>query len=144
VATLLRKAIEQRTSDWRSVMLLPEDYSETALVHPLTRLLMSKVALHHGGHEFDRRYPEGIPTEVTLEHAKRGSLKSGLVMFPTGHAGNTTAPLEELLQYKWEALAALAVDDVPAALGRWTKLTAKSSDEVRELWNVKIKNVRDV
>lgn len=144
VATILRKAIEQRTSDWRSVMLLPADYSETALVHPLTRLLMSKVALHHGGHEFDRRYPEGIPTEVTLEHASRGSLKSGLVMFPTGHAGNTTAPLRELLQYKWEALAALAVDDVPAALSRWTNLASKSPEEVRELWNVRIKNVRAV
>ncbi len=144
VATILRKAIEQRTADWRAVMLLPADYSDAALVHPLTRQLMPRVALHHGGHEFDRRYPEGIPTEVTLDHTTRGAITSGLVMFPTGHAGNTTAPLRELLQYKWESLAALAVDDVPAALARWTNLAAKSAEEVRELWNVRIKNIREV
>lgn len=141
VATILRKAIEQRTADWRSLMLLPMDYSDAALVHPLTRQLMARVALHHGGHEFDRRYPEGIPTEVTLDHTTRGSLSSGMIMFPTGHAGNTAAPLRELLQYKWEALAALAVDDVPAALARWTNLAHKSAEEIRELWNVQIKNV---
>jgi len=141
VATLLRKAIEQQTTDWRALMLLPADYSDAALAHPLTRKLMARVALHHGGHEFDRRYPEGIPTEVTLEHATRGSLSSGLVMFPTGHAANTTAPLQELLQHKWAALAALAVDDVPAALARWTNLADKNAEDIRVLWNVRIKNV---
>jgi 2-methylcitrate dehydratase len=138
VATLLRKAIEQKTADWRALMLLPDDYTDAALAHPLTRALMARVALHHGGHEFDRRYPEGIPTEITLDHATRGSLSSGMIMFPTGHAGNTTAPLAELLQHKWQALAALAVDDVPAALARWTNLTAKSAAEIRELFCISL------
>jgi 2-methylcitrate dehydratase len=143
VATLLRKAIEQRTADWRALMLLPTDYDDAALGHPLTRQLMKRVTLQHGGPEFDRHYPEGIPTEVTLEHPTFGSLSSGLVMFPTGHAGNTTAPLQDLLDYKWQALAALAVADVPAALARWTDLADKSAAEVRELWTVTIMNVRD-
>ncbi len=39
------------------------------------------------------------------------------------------------------ALAALAVDDVPAALSRWTNLADKSVTDIRELWNVRIKNV---
>ena len=39
VATLFRKAIEQQRSGWRELMLMPDDYSDAALQHPLTRRL---------------------------------------------------------------------------------------------------------
>ena len=65
-------------------MLMPADYAEdeSALFHPLTRRLMQQIDFRHGGREYDRRYPDGIPTTVELDHAKLGPLSSGLVMYP--------------------------------------------------------------
>lgn len=31
-----------------------------------TRDLMAKIEFHHGGKEYDDRYPEGIPTSVVI------------------------------------------------------------------------------
>ena len=69
-------------------MLTPADYAEdeSALFHPLTRRLMQRIDFRHGGPEFDRSYPDGIPTTVEVDHAKLGPLSSGLVMYPEGHA----------------------------------------------------------
>ncbi len=36
IATLLRKAFEQRRAGWQELMLVPEDYNEQSLFHPLT------------------------------------------------------------------------------------------------------------
>src|SRR6185312_8905142 len=40
IATLLRKAFEQRQSGWQPLMLVPADYNEKNLYHPLTRKIM--------------------------------------------------------------------------------------------------------
>ena len=94
VATLLRKAYEARQAGWngqdgwRRLMLAPADYAEdeSALFHPLTRQIMQHIDFRHGGPEYDRRYPDGIPTTVELTHDTLGLLSSGLVMYPQGHA----------------------------------------------------------
>jgi 2-methylcitrate dehydratase len=94
VATLLRKAYEARragwdgSDGWRRLMLAPQDYAENenALFHPLTRSLMQRIDFRHGGPEYDRKYPDGIPTSVEISHQKLGPLSSGLVMYPQGHA----------------------------------------------------------
>ena len=70
IATLLRKAYEARRAGWdgqngwQQLMLAPADYAEdeSALFHPLTRRLMQHIDFRHGGPDFDRRYPDGIPT----------------------------------------------------------------------------------
>jgi 2-methylcitrate dehydratase len=96
IATLLRKAYEARRAGWdgqdgwQRLMLTPDDYAEndSALFHPLTRELMDRIDFRHGGEEFDRKYPDGIPTIVDVDHTQLLKLTSGLVMYPAGHARN--------------------------------------------------------
>ena len=114
VATLLRKAIEAGTvpqsSDeaWKELMLSPYDYqvSGAAIFHPLTRSIMERIEFQHGGPEYDAKYPDGIPTSVSI-----GKLGSGLVMYPAGHARNTTADLRGILMHKWRMLGSIALPD---------------------------------
>lgn len=47
---------------WKKLILLPEDYSKNALFDNATRELMNKVELQHGGEDFDKNYPDGIPS----------------------------------------------------------------------------------
>ena len=54
---------------WNDLMLMPEDYGDAALVHPLTRELMQRIDFRHGGPEYDAKYPDGIPTSLEIEHA---------------------------------------------------------------------------
>ena len=115
VATLLRKAYESRKEGWNGqdgwqrLMLAPDDYAEdeSALFHPLTRRLMRQIDFRHGGPDYDRCYPDGIPTTVELVHSRLGPLSSGLVMYPAGHARCETCDLSALLEGKFRLLAAL-------------------------------------
>jgi 2-methylcitrate dehydratase len=149
IATLLRKAFEARRdgwdgqNGWRRLMLVPADYSEdaSALFHPLTRQLMARIDFCHGGPDYDRRYPDGIPTTVEIEHAAIGALTSGLVMYPTGHARSATGNLPALLEHKFRLLAGLGVDDTDALIARFTDLTAKSPQEIAELYNFQIRGL---
>jgi 2-methylcitrate dehydratase len=146
VATLLRKAHEARRlgwdgqDGWQRLMLMPADYAEdeSALFHPQTRRLMEKIDFRHGGPDYDRRYPDGIPTTVEIDHITHGALTSGLVMYPQGHARCGPGALAELLEYKFRRLSALAVDDVNALMSRLTGLTTKSPYEIATLYDFHI------
>ena len=141
VATMLRKAYEQRRSGWQELMLAPADYDDAALVHPLTREIMAKIDFRHGGPEYDARYPDGIPTTLTIEHAKLGSLTSGLVMYPEGHARNTAGKLDQRLAHKFRLLASLGVDDVDGLYQRFTGMANKPAREIAELYDFTIRGV---
>jgi len=79
-------------------MLSPYDYGADALFNPVTRKLMEKVSFEHGGKEYDEKYPEGIPTSILIKTKNSENvLDSGLVMFPGGHARNTTVSLYDAL-----------------------------------------------
>ncbi|MBS1714325.1 MAG: MmgE/PrpD family protein [Armatimonadetes bacterium] len=117
VSTLVRKALEHKsglmtesTSDdwWKALMLSPYDYKvdDSAVFHPVTRKLMDKITFTHGGPEYDAKYPDGIPTSVKID-----GHDSGLVMYPAGHARNTSADLEGILRHKWGMLGAIAFPD---------------------------------
>ncbi|MDX1944543.1 MAG: MmgE/PrpD family protein [Pirellulaceae bacterium] len=165
VATLLRKAVEAEVQGskfkvsssnatlnlepetwnsccWRSLMLLPADYDDAALHHPLTRELMGRIDFRHGGPEYDAKYPDGIPTSLEIEHATLGTLSSGLVMYPAGHARNTTADLPALLADKFHKLAALGVREPDQVRQRLTNLAAKSPAEIQTLYSFAIDHVR--
>ncbi len=139
IATLLRKAYEQKRAGWKELMLLPADYDDQALLNPTTRAIMDKIEFEHGGEEYDRRYPDGIPTTLQIEHAGLGELSSGLVMYPAGHARNTTADLDGLLAHKFQLLAGLGVDDPDALYQRFTGLAQRSPQEVRDLFDFALK-----
>jgi 2-methylcitrate dehydratase len=122
VATLIRKALElgslpagggSNDAVWKALMLDPYDYqvSEAAIFHPVTRALMEKIEFRHGGAEYDAKYPEGIPTSLRVTAADGAVFDSGLVMFPAGHARNTTADLRDILAHKFRLLGRLALPD---------------------------------
>ena len=55
------------------------------------------IEFEHGGQEYDDRYPDGIPTSMTVTLDGDRSYDSGLIMYPSGHARNTTCDLEDIL-----------------------------------------------
>jgi 2-methylcitrate dehydratase len=149
IATLLRKAFDARRNGWdgqdgwQQLMLVPDDYAENklALFHPLTRDLMARIDFRHGGPDYDRRYPDGIPTTVDIQHATLGPLTSGLVMYPEGHARSATGNLTALLEHKFRLLAGLGVDDTGALVSRFTDLARKSPKEIADLYSFQIRGV---
>ncbi|HVX11975.1 MAG TPA: MmgE/PrpD family protein [Pirellulales bacterium] len=138
IGTLLRKALETKRAGWRELMLVPADYNNAGLFHPLTRRLMERIEFRHGGSEYDQKYPDGIPTTLEIEHETLGHLSSGLVMYPAGHARNTTANLDELLAHKFRLLASLGVSDVDALYARFTNLVEKSAAEIGALYDFEL------
>ena len=150
IATLLRKAYEARRAGWdgqngwQQLMLVPSDYAEdeSALFHPLTRRLMDQIDFRHGGPDFDRRYPDGIPTTVEISHAKLGPLSSGLVMYPQGHARADAQDLPALLDHKCRLLVGEAVNDVDALVARFSNLSARKTSQAvvrfQDRWNCQL------
>ena len=150
VSTLLRKAIELRetlgtegcptNSDgwWKAIMLAPEDYSAAAIDHPRTREIMSKVSFEHGGPEYDRRYPDGIPTSLVVSLRAGKPLESGLVMYPSGHARNTTADLAGILDAKFRMLGSIACKKPKKFVRRLSGLEGLSARAMRSIYEVDI------
>jgi 2-methylcitrate dehydratase len=120
VSRLLKKAIAVHAADanfiasagndalWQRLMLMPEDYDDAALADQETRRLMALIEFEHGGPEYDAKYPDGIPTSLVISTSTGHTADSGLVMYPSGHARNTTANLSAILATKWERMANLA------------------------------------
>jgi 2-methylcitrate dehydratase len=99
---------------------------------------MEKMTFAHGGEEYDRRYPDGIPTSIAITDDQGQRRDSGLVMYPGGHARNTTADLKGILRTKWTRLAELAVrsgdSEAAAALARrFSDIGRKSAAELAEI-----------
>jgi 2-methylcitrate dehydratase len=149
IATLLRKAYEARQAGWdgkdgwQRLMLTPADYADddSALFHPLTRRLMQQIDFRHGGPDYDRRYPDGIPTTVEFVHASLGPLTSGMVMYPAGHARCSDENLETLLAQKFRLLAGQGVDDVDALISRFTNMAKKSPQQIADLYDFQISGI---
>ncbi|MBS1726118.1 MAG: MmgE/PrpD family protein [Armatimonadetes bacterium] len=139
VSTLLRKASElapsaSSTDDlWKALMLAPVDYGKEALHNPATRALMEKVSFEHGGPEYDEKYPDGIPTSMVVTLSDGTVLDSGFVMYPGGHARNTTANLVGILDHKWNLLGGIALPDgadVAATVSRLNGLGSMSASDL--------------
>jgi 2-methylcitrate dehydratase len=135
IATLLRKAFDSKRAGWSELMLMPGDYDDASLLHPLTRRLMERIEFRHGGRKYDEKYPDGIPTTLEIEHDELGRLSGGLVMYPAGHARNATADLDGLLAHKFRLLASLGVADDDALYRRFTNLGEKSTEEIAALYD---------
>jgi 2-methylcitrate dehydratase len=144
VCTMLRKALglaaesPGRKLGWRDVMLLPEDFTQEAIHDPLTRSLMERMAFEHGGAEYDAKYPDGIPTSIVITDHEGNARDSGLVMYPAGHARNTTADLYGILGTKFTRLASLATDDPADLIGRLSDVNSKSVRDMASLYDFTI------
>ena len=133
IATLLRKALRAKTSGWNELMLLPEDYSDEALFDPLTRSLMERIDFRAGGRAYDEKYPDGIPTTIEIDHAILGTLSSGMVLYPGGHARCTAVNRDEIVRHKVRELARRGVVDPDAFLDRISNLSEKSAADIARL-----------
>jgi len=144
VSTMLRKAIEQVPSGgnddwWKALMLMPVDYGRDAIVDAHTRALMQLIEFEHGGTEYDERYPDGIPTSVVVTLTDGRRFDSGLVMYPSGHARNTTADLERILAHKASLMAAIAMDgDADAVIDAFRRIGSLDSAGVASLMDFTI------
>ncbi|CAD7970404.1 unnamed protein product [Amoebophrya sp. A25] len=85
---------------WMKLMLSPYDYGAEAITDATTRALMQKITFTHGGPEYDAKYPDGIPTSLDVTLKSGEVMSSGFVMYPSGHARNTSADLKKILAYK--------------------------------------------
>ena len=133
IATLIRKAQEQGAASWEELMLVPADYDDDALHHPPTRQWMDKIEFVHGGEEFDAKYPEGIPTQLTLDCGDQ-QFDSGLVMFPLGHAESDESRWGPILQQKIERFVALGVQDKDELISKMLRIGELTSEELRDLY----------
>jgi 2-methylcitrate dehydratase len=153
VATMLRKALEHRAKHgslpvggkandavWKVLMLSPHDYmeDETAIFHPLTRLLMKKITFEHGGPEFDAKYPDGIPTSIVMTTADGRKHDTGMIMYPAGHARNTTANLKDILAHKFRLLGELALKNPQPIIDRFNNLAKLTPGELASLHDFEI------
>ena len=145
LATLLRKAADlglhtSQTDDlWKALMLAPVDYGKAALVNSATRSLMEKISFEHGGPEYDAKYPDGIPTSMVVTLNDGTTLDSGFVMYPGGHARNTTADLGSILAHKWNLLGSLALADgadVAANVSRLNSIGSMSASELQGIYQL--------
>ncbi|CAK9114143.1 unnamed protein product [Durusdinium trenchii] len=117
VSRILQKALKTGkvpgTMDeaWMELMLSPYDYGKDALYEKDTRSLMDKITFSHGGPEYDAKYPDGIPTAIDITLKSGKVINSGMVMYPSGHARNTTADLKQILQHKNRLLGDIVFPD---------------------------------
>ncbi|MFG0305286.1 MAG: MmgE/PrpD family protein [Phycisphaerales bacterium JB040] len=133
VATKLRKALGKKAVGWTELMLDPYDYCDTAIHNERTRELMEKIEFVHGGPEYDAKYPDGIPTSMTITDSDGTDHGSGLVMYPAGHARNTEAPLEDILEHKFKLLGELAFENPEAELERFHNLGDRTAEQIAAL-----------
>ena len=73
---------------------------------------------------------------ITDTHGK--TYDSGLVMYPAGHARNTTANRDELLHAKWQNLGALASDDATSIIDRFNAMPQLSAGDLASLFDFQI------
>jgi 2-methylcitrate dehydratase len=151
VSRLLRKAIKNaekvkslsknRDDLWKELILTPMDYSYNALKCQITKDLMGKIKFLHGGKEFDSKYPEGIPTQVDVIFTSGKKVSSGLVMFPSGHAGNKTCDLKGIIENKGNVLLNYAMNDSKERsdlLNRLNNIESLSNKDLENIYNCKI------
>jgi 2-methylcitrate dehydratase len=104
----VKTRVSNREEAWKEWMLTPYDYGHEALNDKLTRSIMETIEFEHGGPEFDSRYPDGIPTSVDIHLADGQIFKSGLVMYPSGHARERDSDLRAILDHKFYKLGLIA------------------------------------
>lgn len=152
VSTILRKAFEDKDFNarlpsltnldevWKTLMLEPKDYGHKALFNQNTRDLMAKCTFTHGGKSYDEKYPEGIPTSISVTLKDGKKFDSGFVMFPSGHARNTTANLKDILNYKNNLLGRLALGEteLKEKLSKLNSIESATNKDLQKFYECKI------
>jgi 2-methylcitrate dehydratase len=150
VATMLRKAEElasvvgssffdfSNDEVWKRLMLTPYDFDLDAIQNVETRSIMETIFFEHGGNEYDEKYPDGIPTSVHITMKDGNVFDSGLIMYPSGHARNTTCNLQDILHAKFAMLGEIAMDDPSVVVDRCNSIALLDSDAMQTIWNIEL------
>jgi len=150
VSTMLRKAREivgsegtalfESSNDdvWKRLMLTPFDFDADAINNKTTRAIMKTIEFVHGGETYDQKYPDGIPTSLTIKTHDGVVLESGLIMYPSGHARNTECDLQSILQAKFLMLGKIATDDPSLVVDLCLSIENMDSESVMSLWDIVI------
>jgi 2-methylcitrate dehydratase len=150
VSAMLRKAQDVVKEDgvgvfsqsndevWKRVMLTPYDFDAGAISHPTTRAIMKIISFEHGGKEYDEKYPDGIPTSIRITLCDGVVLDSGFIMYPAGHARNTTANLDDILVSKFKMHGDIAMDDPSGVIRDCMGVAELDSVGVQNLWSFKL------
>jgi len=123
---------------WMELMLSPYDYGKDALYEKDTRALMEKISFSHGGPEYDAKYPDGIPTAIDITLKSGKVISSGMVMYPSGHARNTSADLKKILQHKNRMLGDIVFPErstVDSFVSRLVTMKDASAADVGSLYD---------
>jgi 2-methylcitrate dehydratase len=101
---------------------------------------MTKCTFSHGGKDYDSKYPEGIPTSISVTLKGGKKYDSGFIMFPSGHSRNTAANLREILDYKNNLLGKLALSEAELSekLSMLNNIESASNKDLQNLYNCKI------
>lgn len=101
---------------------------------------MTKCTFTHGGKSYDEKYPEGIPTSISITLKNGEKFDSGFVMFPSGHSRNTAANLKDILNYKNNLLGKLALkeNDLITKLNELNAIQTLSNEQLRSLYECSI------
>lgn len=150
VSTMLRKASEiiktsgidffTNSNDdvWKQIMLTPYDFDIDAINNETTRSIMKTIFFEHGGETYDAKYPDGIPTSVHIVMKDGSSFDSGFIMYPSGHARNTSCDLEDILQAKFAMHGKIAMDNPEDLIRTCSSVGELSVDGVQNIWNIEI------
>eukprot|EP01095_Lingulamoeba_sp_RSL-Kostka_P000759 TRINITY_DN1104_c0_g4_i1.p1 TRINITY_DN1104_c0_g4~~TRINITY_DN1104_c0_g4_i1.p1 ORF type:complete len:532 (-),score=242.46 TRINITY_DN1104_c0_g4_i1:239-1834(-) len=142
ISSIIRKAFhleaelsKNNEETWKQLILVPDDYRPNAINNAETRKIMTKIEFEHGGEEYDKNYPDGIPTSLIIKTTDNQEFDSGFVMYPAGHARyEDQEEVKSILQNKFKVLGSLAVNNVEEALDKLSNLSSKSSDEIQNLY----------
>jgi len=150
VSAMLRKAQEvakregaeffNRSNDevWKRLMLTPYDFDADAMFHPTTRAIMETISFEHGGAEYDDKYPDGIPTSMKIILCDGTVLDSGFVMYPTGHARNKMANLDDILVAKFKMHGDIAMDNPTSVIESCMGVEELDSVGIQNLWDFEL------
>ena len=155
VSRLIRKAqieyqkngsgfFDNTDSCWKGLMLTPYDYGKEALFEKETRSLMEKINFHHGGKEFHEKYPDGIPTSVSITLENKLTFKSGLIMYPSGHARNTSANLIDILNHKFSLLSNIACEKNEGLQKNCLNILKMGKNDLIDIFNCTLKKQTSV
>lgn len=128
---------------WDAAMLLPEDYSKSALHNGELRQLMTpqRISFVHDA-ALDADYPEAIPSWIKI-HTNGGKvIESGVVKFPLGHAKRQEAEFKLVHAAKLKKLSALAFGSnttTQKVFARYDNLAAASNAELSGLHDYDLK-----
>jgi len=150
VSTMLRKAEEISKSDgvgffaqpnddvWKRIMLTPYDFDIDAINDETTRSIMETIFFEHGGDEYDKNYPDGIPTSVHITMKDGAVFDSGLVMYPSGHARNKVCDVRDVLQSKFAMHGQIAMDNPDELIQRCLNVGSLDIDGIKNIWDIEI------